>query len=142
MNLKKNYKLAFFYLLLLCILLNKINEIEYHRVKVCICTLGKSENKYINEFVEHYKNYGIDKIYLADNNDINGEHFEDKIKKYIDNGFVELSNWRGVRGNGEFLYYKIMDNCYQKHQKNFDWLIFYELDEFLYLKNFIMKISL
>ena len=29
-----------------------------------------------------------------------------------------------------------MDSCYQKNHEQYDWLIFYELDEFLYLKNY------
>ena len=33
-------------------------------MKICICTLGKNENKYISEFVEHYKKYGVDKIIM------------------------------------------------------------------------------
>ena len=37
--------------------------------KICICTLGKEENRYIREYVQHYKDYGVDKIYLYDNND-------------------------------------------------------------------------
>ena len=109
---------------------------NYNKIKICLCTIGKDENKYIFEFVEHYKNYGVDKIFLADNNDINGEHFEDKIKKYIDSGFVEISNWRGVRGEGNLLYYRVMNNCYQKNHYKFNWLMFYEIDEFLHLTNF------
>ena len=27
--------------------------------KVCVCAIGKEENKYAREFVEHYKKYGI-----------------------------------------------------------------------------------
>ena len=108
----------------------KVND---KKIKVCLCTLGKDENKYINEFVEYYKNYGIDKIYLNDNNDIDGEHFEDKIQDFIDNGFVDIINWRGVTGG--MTYYKIMDSCYQMHYNEYDWLIFYEIDEFLYLKD-------
>ena len=42
-------------------------------MKICVCTLAKNENRYIKEFVEHYKKYGVDKIYLYDNNDIDGE---------------------------------------------------------------------
>lgn len=103
-------------------------------IKVCLCTVGKDENKYITEFVEHYNNYGIDKIYLYDNNDVDGEYFQDKIKNFIDNGFVEIINWRGITGG--LTYYKIMDNCYQMHYNDYEWLIFYEIDEFLYLKNF------
>ena len=29
-----------------------------------------------------------------------------------------------------------MDNCYQIHHEQYDWLIFYEIDEFLYLKSY------
>ena len=47
--------------------------------KVCLCAIAKEENKYIREFVEHYKNYDIDKIYIFDNNDKNGEKFEEVI---------------------------------------------------------------
>ena len=42
---------------------------RYHKlkqIKVCICTIGKQENRYIKEYIEYYKNYGIDKIFLYD----------------------------------------------------------------------------
>ena len=103
-------------------------------LRVCICTLGKNENRYITEFVEHYKNYGVDKIYLYDNNDVEGERFEDIIGKHIDNKFVEIIDWRGVKGTST--YYKIIDSCYQTYHEQYDWLIFYELDEFIYLKKY------
>ena len=38
--------------------------------KVCICTLGKNENRYIKEFINHYVKLGVDKIFLHDNNEI------------------------------------------------------------------------
>ena len=47
------------------------NDID-NDIKACICTLGKKENRYIREYVSYYEKYGIDKIYLYDNNDING----------------------------------------------------------------------
>jgi len=53
-----------------------LNKISNNTTSVCLCTLAKLENKYIREFVNHYKNYGVDKIYLYDNNDINGEKFD------------------------------------------------------------------
>ena len=31
---------------------------------VCLCLIAKDENKYIIEFIEYYKKYGIDKIYF------------------------------------------------------------------------------
>ena len=29
-----------------------------------------------------------------------------------------------------------MNNCYKKYNHKYDWLIFYDMDEFLYLKNY------
>jgi hypothetical protein len=111
---------------------NSSNFSNLSNIKVCLCTVGKQENKYIREFVEYYKKYDIDKIFLYDNNEINGEKFEDVIGDYISNKYVKIISKRGKRRN----LIKIMDNCYQKNHINYDWLIFYEIDEFIYLKNF------
>ena len=139
-NLKINILSKAFLFVSFCYIFNYINKIQilsdynFLNLKVCICTLGKDENRYITEFVEHYKNYGVDKIYLYDNNDINGEKFENVIGKYIANEYVEIINWRGVKGKST--YYRIMNTCYQTYHDKYEWLIFYELDEFLYLKNY------
>jgi len=138
--LRINFLLKLFLFILYLYFLNNIKLIElfqkdkFNNLKICICTLGKDENRYITEFVEYYKNYGIDKIYLYDNNDIEGERFEKVIGKYVDNSFVEIIDWRGVKGTST--YYGIMDSCYQTYHDQYDWLLFYELDEFLYLKNY------
>jgi len=100
--------------------------------KVCVCTLGKEENKYIREFVQHYKKYGVDKIFLYDNNDINGEKFGDAIGDYIENGYVEILDWRGKKK----ALFQIMNDCYKNNFNIYDWLIFYELDEFIHLSNY------
>ena len=62
------------FILLMIILYNKFSNI-----KVCICTCGKQENKYAREFVGYYKKYGVDKIFIFDNNEENGERFESVI---------------------------------------------------------------
>ena len=145
----KNKKFKFFdenriyskYLILLFILLFsifKLNEEKYKKknlffdLKLCLCTLGRNENKYIREFVEYYKAYGVDKIYLYDNNDIQGERFEEVIEDYIKENFVEIVDYRGI----PFALIKIMNDCYQKNLYKYDWLIFYEIDEFIFLKNY------
>ena len=101
-------------------------------IKVCICTLGKNENRYIIEYIKHYEKYGIDKIYLYDNNNINGERFESKIIEYINKGLVELKNWRGLKAQQE----NILNDCYKKNNNKYDWIIFNDIDEFIYLKNY------
>ena len=62
---------------------------------VCVCTMGKNENKYALEFVEYYKKIGVDKIIIYDNNDINGEKFESVLFKYIESKYVEIIDYRG-----------------------------------------------
>ena len=115
--------------------INKINKtkIQFNKkdIKICICTIGKQENKYIREFIQYYEKYGIDKIFLYDNNDEDGENFEEVIKDYIDKGFVQISNLRGIKQPGA----KALKDCYMKNNKMFDWLIFYDIDEYIHLKN-------
>ena len=135
----RNFKTKIFSLGILIYLIIKINIFIFNIVntnnreyRVCICTLGKKENRYIREFVEHYKKYGIDKIYLYDNNNIDGERFEEVINEYIEEGFVEIIDFRGkIRPM-----YRIMNHCYRKNYKNYNWLIFFEIDEYIYLKDF------
>jgi len=113
---------------------NKLNvfQIINNKLKVCVCTLGRNENLYIREFVSHYEKYGVDKIFLYDNNKKDGERFEDVIGDYINNSFVELLDWRGK----DQPIFPIMNDCYRKNNNKYDWLIFYEIDEFINLYNF------
>lgn len=103
-----------------------------NNIKVCICTLGKNENKYAKEFVEFYKKLEVDKIFIYDNNDLLGEKFEEVINEYIESGFVEILNWRGKKKQ----IFNIMNDCYNNNNKKYDWLIFYEFDEYIFLKNY------
>jgi len=111
-------------------IIKKVNKKAIvENIKVCVCTLAKLENRYIREFVQHYEKYGVDTIFLYDNNDIDGENFEEVINDYIKSGFVQLMNWRGKYE----AMIKIMNDCYQRNYKNYDWLLFYEIDEYIYL---------
>ena len=112
----------------LSIFLNKNGKLN----KICLCAIAKEENKYIREFIDLYKKYDIDKIYLFDNNDKNGEKFEDVIDDYIKNGFVELIDYKGIK-NPQIQSY---NDCYNRYNKFYDWLIFFDIDEFIYLKDF------
>ena len=104
----------------------------YKNLKICLCSPVKKENLYLREFVQHYKSYKVDKIFLYDNNDIDGEHLESVIKDYIIDGYVEVTNFRGKLK----ALYEMMNDCYNKHYRNYDWLIFYEIDEYINLKNY------
>ena len=66
-------------------------------LKILLCTIAKQENKYIKEFIEHYRNLNIKKIIIYDNNDINGENIEDFLKHYIKTDFIKVINYRGIQ---------------------------------------------
>ena len=112
---------------------NQIQEEKnINNTKVCLCTPAKNENRYIREFVEHYEKYGVDKIFLYDNNDIEGEKFDEILRDYIEKGFVEIRDWRGKAK----ALMQMMNDCYQTNYQIYDWLIFYELDEYIHLSNY------
>ena len=108
---------------------------RYHKlkqIKICICTIGKQENRYIKEYIEYYKQYGIDKIFLYDNNDLNGEYFENILEKYQNEDFVEIKNLRGIKSPQMKMYH----DCYSNNYEKYEWLIFNDIDEYLYLKSY------
>ena len=109
------------------------DDINTLKTKICLCTVGKKENKYIKEYVEHYKAFGVDKIFLYDNNDVNGEKFEDILSEYIKNNFIEIFNFRGKIAPQ----LKIYGECYNKHKNDYDWFIFFDTDEFIHLNNYL-----
>lgn len=97
-------------------------------VKVALCVIGRGENSYAVEFVEYYKKIGFEKIFIYDNNYNGEEHFEDVLSPFINDGFVEIVNWRNRKGQAQAEAY--MD-CYEKHGGEYDWMAFFDFDEFL-----------
>lgn len=103
---------------------------------VAICCIACQENAYIREWVEHYKNLGVDKIFLYDNNKSweANEHFEDVINDYIESGFVEKIDRRDiVFADFQAASY---NECYELHKNEYDWICFFDCDEFLTLYKF------
>ena len=136
--------LCFNYILLNNILYinkNNIKNKDYTKrniqdIKVCLCIMGKEENSYAKEYINHYKKLGYNHIFLYDNNNINGEKFEDVLKDELEKGFISIINFRGKKGKiGKKggIQLEIYYDCYEKNNKNYDWLSFFDFDEFLEL---------
>ena len=128
-------KIFSLFLLIIFLLYVEINNLT---TKICLCTLGKKENKYINEFVDFYRQIGVDKIILYDNNDINGEKFEDVILDDINSGFVEIKNYRGRNA----IQLDSINDCLRENLKKYSWILVNDIDEFLHLKEKNLKIFL
>jgi hypothetical protein len=99
-----------------------------HNSNIIICAIAKMENDYIREWVEFHLNLGFDKIYLGDNNDLDGERLEIPIIDYVESGKVEVLNYRGKVGS-QFEYNTIIFN-----NKDFAWCAFIDIDEFITLE--------
>lgn len=133
-DFKEKIKFFIFFLTIIIIIKKNLYILlkKKRNLNICICTLGKSENRYIKEFVEYYEKYGVDKIFLYDNNDLNGERLEDPIYNEINKGFVKLFNRRGKKRDQ----LKILNHCYKNNYNKYDWIIFYDIDEYINLKNY------
>ena len=107
--------------------------------KVAVCCIAKNENLYIREWVNHYRSLGVAKIFIYDNNELDGERFEDVIGDYIDSGYVEVIDVRGtpyaeVYDGDINLQNKCYYDCYENLVNDFDWVCFFDVDEFLSLR--------
>ena len=130
-NTLKN-KSIFIFLIYLIFIINYFSNDKSLVIKICICTCGKNENKYAREFVQYYLQYGVDKIFIYDNNDDSDESFADVLFDYIKSGFVEIINFR----NKTKIQLKAFNHCYQLNKNNYDWFIYYDMDEFIHLHDF------
>ena len=103
-----------------------------HKIKVALCSTVKKENRYLKYFIEHYKNLNYDHIYFADNNELNDESLEDvkEVRDGIKEGFISVANYRGLK----FIDAKWFYDCYENHSLEYDWISFFDLDEYLVLE--------
>lgn len=97
--------------------------------KVAVCAIGRLENRYAVEWVEHYKRLGVDKIFIYDNNrPEDGEVFADVLQPYIDNGLVEVTPWDGLQKQA-------YEDCYDRHNQEYEWMGFFDFDEMVIVED-------
>lgn len=95
--------------------------------KIAMCCIGRLENKYAVEFVDFYSKLGVDKFYIYDNNYDGEEWFEEVLQSYIDEGLVEIINFR----NQSICQLKAYQHCYDNYGDKYDWVCFFDFDEYL-----------
>ena len=103
-----------------------------------MCSIIKEENKYIKDFIKHYKLLGYNHFFIYDNNDKNGEKLEDVISDEINSGLVSIFNFRGFRGKKRGPQMDAYYNCYKNFKNYCSWISFFDIDEYLIIdKGFI-----
>ena len=94
---------------------------------VAICAIGRNENPYAVEWVEHYRKIGVSKIFVYDNFFDGETPLADTLKDYVDSGFVEITSVP----NRKSLQCKAYEDCYKKHGNDYAWIGFLDFDEYL-----------
>ena len=98
-------------------------------MRTALICIVRNENPYLQEFVSHYIGLGFKKIFLCDNGYGNEPSPFEVIGKYIP--YVEVIDYRN-RPHPQNVAY---NECYEKYGKAFDWIAFFDCDEFLVLKH-------
>lgn len=99
--------------------------------KTAVCAIGRLENKYAREFVDHYLKLGFMTVIIADNNHDGEEHFEDVLQDYIDNGSVKILDYRNMIGYQMQCYTEL----YKRFKDEYDAVLLVDFDEFLVLEH-------
>ena len=97
-------------------------------MRVVVCALAKNEHLYINEWVKHYVNLGVDKIYIYDNDDKTSPFVGGYINQKYANKVI-IKDIRGMRGT--YMQHNIYTGFYRKYHNTFDYCLFCDIDEFL-----------
>lgn len=100
-------------------------------MKTLVCCMLKMENHYLDEWISHYRDLGVDKIVIYDNNDIDGQYAEDittlnEVIKGVNDHVIDIYKIPG-EDCAQLKYY---NQCYSSY-KEYDWLLFVDIDEFL-----------
>jgi hypothetical protein len=96
-------------------------------MKTALVAIGRRENQYAREWVEHHLALGFDHIYIYDNNHDGEEMFIEVLMDYVEQGHVTIIDYRNIEKAQRAAY----NDAYQKLAGKYDWLAFFDFDEFL-----------
>lgn len=98
-----------------------------------IAAIGKGEEDYLEEWINHYLQLGFSKIYFYDNNDSNNTKQKDICDKYKQVVYRDVRGWP-IHSN---IYNIIQMYVYNDAYYNNDckYMMFIDIDEFLVFKN-------
>ena len=96
-------------------------------MKTALVAIGRRENQYAREWINHHLALGFDHIYIYDNNHEDEEHFEGVLGDFVAEGLVTVIDYRDKERAQRSAY----NDAYQRLSKEYDWLAFFDFDEFL-----------
>ena len=100
-------------------------------MKAALIAIGRMENQYAREWVRHHIDIGFEHIYIYDNNHDGEERFIDVLMDFVDKWRVTIIDYRNIEKAQRSAY----NDAYQRLSTHYDWLAFFDFDEFLVLKH-------
>lgn len=103
-------------------------------MKTALVTLARHENPYLKDWINHYRDIGIDHIIIGDNNDIfNDEDIESLVKELGYQDFVTVIPKKrgGSQQQNTDIQRDFFNEMYQKYKNDYDWFCFFDVDEYL-----------
>ena len=92
-----------------------------------LCAIARNETPFLREWVAYHYRIGFEKIYIYDNESI--APVRDSVAEFYDLGVCDTYT---IQGDGmQNIAYNL---CLRDHGHEFEWLAFFDLDEFLCLK--------
>ena len=105
-------------------------------MRIATVTLTRLGNKYLREFVNHYRSLGVDKMYFYDNNHENEPKVNEVLQDYADEGFVEIIPYDYISHEGEEnTQHRAYRDFYANHGNEFDYIGFVDDDEYLIINS-------
>ena len=117
---------------------DKKEQEKHYNHFFCLNAMGRLENEYGRELIDYYKDLGVDKFYIADNNDKNAERFSDIFQKEIFDGTLDVIDITGRKKDQTQLY----GEMYENFKNECKWLSFFDFDEFLVITENGKKITI
>ena len=96
-------------------------------MKSAICAISRNENNYLEEWITYHLHLGFNHIFIYDNNnpDDNSTPRFCSIQSWKEQ--VTVIDYRGKLAAQLIAY----NDCYTTHSKEFDWIAFIDIDEFI-----------
>ena len=96
-------------------------------MKSAICAIARNECEYLEEWITYHLDLGFTHIFLYDNNDAGDDSVRMLLQSMPAAGRVTLTDYRGAMAAQLTAY----NDCYFRHGKDFDWMAFIDIDEFI-----------
>lgn len=104
-----------------------------HKHDLCVCAIFHNEARFLDEWIEHYVQEGVDRIYLYNNK--SDDNYMRVLYKYIKAGIVVFRQWPYENEDPygwNNTQCKAYLDCVERIKGKCEWCIFVDTDEFMF----------